>query len=96
MVSSTVEIQELYGNELAVIGMDADEDPEVVRTFTAEHGMAYLNLIADEATLRTYRVLGHPFTVLITPEGNVFSTYVGYMTAEVLDAKIQALLQETD
>ncbi|MFB0535011.1 MAG: TlpA family protein disulfide reductase [Anaerolineae bacterium] len=66
MVSSTVELHQQYGDQLVVIGLDVQESPEVVRPFVAEHGMTYLNLIADAPTLERYDVRAHPLTVLIT------------------------------
>ena len=92
MVSSTVEMHEQYGPELAVIGMNALEEPAAVRRFVAEQGMTYLNLIADESTLRTYEVRGHPFTVLIAPDGQIFSTYVGYTDKAALEQGVRELL----
>ena len=69
MVSSTVELHQRSGDRLVIIGIDAAEDPEVVRSFADEHDMTYINLIGDMETLWAYRVRGHPFTVLITADG---------------------------
>ena len=92
MVSSTVRMHEQYGSELVVIGMNVLEEPAAVRRFTAEQDMNYLNLIADEATLRTYRVRSHPLTVLITSDGQIYRTYVGYTASEQLEEGVRALL----
>ena len=92
MVSSTVELHEQYGDRLAVIGMDVQEDPAVIRSFVAEHGMSYLHLISDVETLQAYGVRGHPMTVLITPGGQVFRVYSGYTDKEVLEQDVRTLL----
>jgi hypothetical protein len=92
MVSSTVELHQQYGDQLVVIGLDVQESPEVVRPFVAEHGMTYLNLIADAPTLQRYRVRAHPLTVLITARGEVFNGYMGYTDKASLEQDVRALL----
>jgi len=92
MVSSTVELHQQYGDQLMVVGLDVQESPEVVRPFVAEHGMTYLNLIADAPTLQRYRVRAHPLTVLITARGEVFNGYVGYTDKASLEQDVRALL----
>jgi hypothetical protein len=93
MVSSTVDVHERYGDELVVIVMNVLEEPEAVRAFTGEQGMAYLNLIANEDTLRAYGVRGHPLTVLITPDRGIAQTYFGYVDGETLDTGVRALVR---
>jgi hypothetical protein len=92
MVSSIVELDQQYGNQLVVIGIDAQESPDVVRSFVEEHGITYLNLIADAETMRAYQLQGHPFIVLTTPEGRVFRTYLGYTDKAALERDVRALL----
>jgi len=77
-----------------VIGIDDREAPDVVRAFTEEQGIAYLNLIGDMETFRAYRLRAHPFTMLITPQGRVFRTYVGYTEKEDLERDVRALLRK--
>ncbi len=92
MVSSVVELDRQYGDQLVIIGMDAQESPGVVRSFVDEHDATYLNLVADAETLHAYRVRAHPFTVLITPEGQIFRSYLGYTEKEALEGDVRALL----
>ena len=92
MVSSTVEMHEQYGPELAIIGMNVLEEPAAVRRFVAEKGMTYFNLIADDTTLRAYQVRAHPVTVLIAPDGQIFRTYVGYTDKAALEQGVRELL----
>ena len=92
MVSSTVELHQQYGDQLVVIGLDVLESPEVVRPFVAEHGMTYLNLIADAPTLQRYGIRAHPLTVLITARGEVFNGYMGYTDETPLVRDLRALL----
>ncbi len=92
MVSSIVELDQQYGDQLVAIGVDAQESPGVVRSFVEEYGMTYLNLIADAETLRAYQLQGHPFTVLVTPEGRVFRVYLGYTEKATVERDVRALL----
>jgi hypothetical protein len=92
MVSSIVELDRRYGDQLVVIGIDAAESPDVVRDFVEEHGMAYLNLIGDVEMLEAYRLRAHPYTVLIAPHGQVFHTYLGYTDKATLEERVRALL----
>jgi hypothetical protein len=92
MVSSIIELDRQYRDQLAVIGIDADESPAVVRAFVDEHDLAYLNLIAGRETLLDYRVQAHPFTLLITSEGQIYRTYLGYTDKAVMEEDIRTLL----
>jgi uncharacterized protein YyaL (SSP411 family) len=92
MVSSIVELDQQYGDRLVVIGVDAAESPDVVRAFVDKQGMTYLNLIGDEEMLQAYRLRGHPYTVLITPEGQVFRSYLGYTDKATVEGSVRALL----
>ena len=92
MVSSTVEMHQQYGDQLVVIGLNTQESPEVVRPFVAEHGMTYLNLMADVPTLQRYGVRAHPLTVLITARGEMFTGYMGYADKAPLERDVRALL----
>jgi hypothetical protein len=92
MVSSIIELDQQYGDQFVIVGLDADESPDVVRAFVDEYDATYLNLVADAETLRAYRLLAHPFTVLVTGEGRVFRTYLGYTDKDVLEGDVRTLL----
>ena len=92
MVSSIVELDQQYGDRLVVIGVDAAESPDVVRSFVDKHGMTYLNLVGDAEMLQAYRLRGHPLTMLITPEGQVFRSYLGYTDKATIEGSVRALL----
>ncbi len=92
MVSSLIELDQQYGDRLVVIGVDAAESPDVVRAFVGKQGMTYLNLIGDEETLQAYRLRGHPLTMLITPQGQVFRAYLGYTDKASIEGDVRALL----
>ncbi len=92
MVSSLIELDQQYGDQLVIIGIDDSETPEVIRSFVDEHGMTYLNLIGEAKVFRDYQVQGHPFTALITSEGQMFRSYLGYTDKAVIEPDIRALL----
>lgn len=92
MVSSINELDRQYRDQLVVIGLDADESTDVVRAFVDQHELAYLNLIAGRETLLDYRVRAHPFTLLVTSEGQVYRTYLGYTDKAVMEEDIRTLL----
>ena len=92
MVSSLIELDQQYGDQLVIIGIDDGETPEVIRSFVDENGITYLNLLGDAKTFQDYRVRGHPLTVLITSEGQLFRSLLGYTDKAVLEPDIRALL----
>jgi hypothetical protein len=92
MASSIVELHQQYGNQLTVIGIDAQESPDVVRSFIEDYEMTYLNLVADAEVLQVYQLRGHPFTVLVTPEGRAFRSYLGYTDKATIEQDVRALL----
>ncbi len=95
MVSSLVELQDRYGAEgLVIVGIDVGEEAEWVKIFIEERGINYMNLMADEKVLRDYQLRAHPLTVLVTPQGEIFNSYLGAVGKEVLEKDIEALLAE--
>jgi hypothetical protein len=92
MVSSIVDLHQQYGDQLVVIGVDSAEDLEVVRAFVDEQDMTYLNLIGDVKTMQAYRLRAHPFLVLVTPEGQMFRTYLGYTDRAIIEQDVRVLL----
>lgn len=96
MVSSLVELQDRYRDEgLVIIGIDVgDEEAEWVKIFTEERGVNYINLMADRKVVREYQIRAHPFTVLVTPQGAIFTSYLGAVEKEVLEKDIKALLSQ--
>ncbi len=88
-----VELQEEYESKgLVVIGIDVEEEPEVVRSFLEERGINYLNLLGDVKVFRDYRLTAHPHTALVTSQGEIHNTYIGLVSKEALEKDIEALL----
>lgn len=88
-----VELQDEYESRgLIVIGIDVDEEPEVVSAFVEERGIDYINLMGDVKVFRDYRLTAHPHTVLVTPQGEIHNVYIGLTSKEVLEKDIEVLL----
>jgi len=88
-----VELQDEYESRgLVVIGIDVDEEPEVVRSFVEERGINYINLLGDVKVFRDYRLTAHPQTVLIAPRGEIHNVYIGTVSKEILEKDIETLL----
>lgn len=88
-----VELQNEYESKgLVVIGIDVDEEPEVVRSFVEERGIDYLNLLGDVKVFRDYRLTAHPYTALVTPRGEIQNVYIGLVSKEILEKDIETLL----
>ncbi len=88
-----VEFQEQYEDQgLVVIGINADEQAEVVRDFVEQNSVNYLNLLGDVDVMRAYRVTAHPLIVLVTPQGAIHEQYLGWREKQVLEQGVQALL----
>jgi hypothetical protein len=93
MVSSMVELQDQYeGQGLVVVAVDAGETAEVVRAFTEQHELNYLNLLGDAEVMRAYRLTGHPLTLLVTPQGSIFRQYLGWRSKQEVEQGVRALL----
>lgn len=96
MVPSLIELQEQYGERgLTILAIDAgDEDVPTVRAFVQANKVNYINLMADAHVVQAYRLTAHPLIVFVTPAGNIFSTYLGFISKEALEREILALLAE--
>jgi thiol-disulfide isomerase/thioredoxin len=90
---------EQYHDELLVIGVDVGP---FVGLGNAEDGMALLDELGitypagatpDQSIMRDYKILGTPATIFLKPDGEVIDRWNGLLTANQLDAKIEALLE---
>jgi thiol-disulfide isomerase/thioredoxin len=83
---------EKNADEVTVIGIDVDENPEDWARATEKHGVTWVNLHVDpESTFpRQYGVVGIPHTVLVSPEGIVLRNGWHYQRGN-LDSEFQSL-----
>ena len=77
-----VELQKKYQEKgFTVLGVSIDTDSDAaakVAEFSSSHGITYPVLIADEAVPMTYNVMSIPTSFLISRNGTVISSYIGY------------------
>ncbi len=96
MVPSLIELQKEYGEKgLVILAIDAgDEEVSTVRAFVQANRVNYLNLMADAQVIQAYRLTGHPLSVFVTPQGTIYSLYLGATSKKTLEKDIQALLAQ--
>lgn len=84
---------EKYGDDLAIIAVDLQEDSETVADFIAEKGYDFpVVLDADGAIGSLYPTDGIPYTVVIAPDGTISDTSLGAGTAEVMIEEYSAMI----
>jgi len=83
---------EAHGGDLAVVGIDLREGPELVAPFLAELGLTFpVGLDRHGAVSEAYRVGTVPMTYFIDADGDVATSRVGVFTSE---AELEAALRQ--
>ena len=81
-IPDMVELHKKYRDKgFTVLGVSIDTDPDAtakVAQFSSSNGITYPVLIADEAMPLTYNVMSVPTSFLISRDGIVISSYIGY------------------
>lgn len=81
------------GGEVAFVGINVRESPEVAGDMADRTGVTYdLALDPNGSASRTFNVVNMPTTVFVTADGIVASAHAGALTSTELDARIDALL----
>ena len=84
---------EKYGNELAVIAVDKEEDAGTVADFIADRGYDFpVVLDTDGAIGRLYPSDGIPYTIIIAPDGTISDTSLGAGSADEMAAEYSAMI----
>ncbi|MDA8431869.1 MAG: TlpA disulfide reductase family protein [Nitrospiraceae bacterium] len=82
-IPELIAIQEKYASKgLIVLGVSLDEGENVpgkLASFARENKINYQLLIGNEETERAYNVTSIPMTFLIDRQGNVITSYLGYV-----------------
>jgi thiol-disulfide isomerase/thioredoxin len=87
------EIQERYGQRVAVLGIAVDAGGrEVVAPYAEEHGIAYRVLLGDEALAQRYGAIGFPSLYVVGADGTIRSRHVGLVEPEELSEALEAAL----
>ncbi len=77
---------------LSVISIDLQEDPKIVRAAVTRGRFPWTFVVdPDGAVARSYQISSLPSTVFIDRAGIVREVFVGAMTREMLEQKVQAL-----
>ncbi len=98
-VAELPELQEVY-DELkdegfVIIGLNAEEKPEKVKTFVAENGITFPILISDDATVNAIFGLKHmPTTWFIDKNGILRGKIEGQMSKDMALKIAHKLLEE--
>lgn len=82
-------VQHSLTNDEVLVSIVADaEDPVAVREFAREHGLAYPVLLAEESTLRDYKIGAFPTNYFLDANGQVRDRTVGMSTRWALSARL--------
>ncbi len=69
---------EKYGDSLALVAVDLDEDAQTVADFIEENGYDFpVVLDTDGAIGQLYPTMAIPYTVIIAPDGTIAATSLG-------------------
>jgi len=86
---------QLYGDDVALLGVNQAESVETIATYAADHGLTYPLLVDEEMTINhLYGILNLPTTVFIDANGIVREVLVGTMSRAVLEERIEKFLEE--
>ena len=87
------QLLEKYGDDLAVITVDKQEDSETVAEFIADEGYDFpVVLDTDGAIGELYPSYGIPYTIIIAPDGTISDTSLGAGSAEEMVTEYSAMI----
>ena len=94
-VPSFVTLQEKYGDDLQIVGLNYNDEPEAIEAFVEEYGMNYpTGPGSEEARAMVPDFEGYPTTVFVGRDGRVRMQAVGLRPEAFLEAVIQELIAE--
>jgi thiol-disulfide isomerase/thioredoxin len=80
--ASIPEVEKLYekfgGQNVAVFGVNVENDPEAAREFVQKKGIKYPVLLGDDKVSRAYEIRGIPAFYIIDQGGNIAEHYIGF------------------
>jgi len=90
-----IELQNTYGDKLAVIGVDMGEPKEKVLAFATANNINYQMVLGSQQIANDYApIKGLPTTFVLSQDGKIYKRYVGYRPKQVFERDIAALLGE--
>jgi thiol-disulfide isomerase/thioredoxin len=82
-------LQSLYGEQLQVISISADDDEQTWRTFVAQHDMRWEQRFDGDGSMRAqYGVNAFPTYILLGPDGKVVQRLVGEDPAQSIAERL--------
>jgi len=94
-IPAFVELQQQYGDKLAIVGFSVDDTAEQAKAFAAEYKMNYPILLGEgrEDLQDAYGpIWGIPASFLISRDGLVCRKHLGIAPKSVFEKEIVALL----
>ena len=89
--------QKLYtenSNDLVVLGVNLQENPEPIKKFLDEYKIAFLILLDPDAEIKKlYNVITQPVTYFIDKDGIIIDKKQGPLTPEEINEKVNKLLK---
>lgn len=90
-------LAERYPAVLTVLGINAGESPDAIRTWREHFRLTFpLLLDPDGAAARDYRLRGQPTTVIVAPDGIIHNIIYGPADIDALERAVVALLPVAD
>ncbi len=77
--------------EIAVVGINYQDDPAEARAFEQETGASWPSIVDDGPLGATWKVPGLPATFYIDADGQVIDRSLGEVTAQQLEDRVPAL-----
>ena len=87
------------GPRLVVLGLDVDDEPQVLRHFVAVRRLSYPVLIAggfNSPVPKIYDLDALPLTVIINPKGFVTFLQTGFPPNSPLESRVRAVVAKSD
>ena len=77
--------------DVTFLGVAIEDEYSAAKAFLDKHGLTYPAVFdAGSSTMRTFRVVGIPTTVVIDPDGRIVSRYAGTFVGEKGRAALRA------
>ena len=87
-------VQDEYGDDLVVIGVNVGESIEDGEAFARKAGITYLRLYdTDQSVTDGYRVQAMPTSYFIAPDGSIAEANFGFMVYEQMVEKVESAIQ---
>ena len=90
-----VELQEMYGDKIKIIGISADKGSDIVKEFMRKTDMNYDIFMGNQQIMQYFGVKGIPTTIIINSDMVMVDKVVGYHTLDFFKYKMDSLISES-